>query len=79
MPAPQELGIWPENWQAFRVFYRLRTQWASGMGGAIGLRYETLPFALRLEQVARADWPEVTDGLQIMEHETLRLLAEKKG
>lgn len=60
------------------MFYRLRTQWQAGMGGAIGLRYETLGFALELEGVPRADWPETTDGVQLMEAETLRLWAEKK-
>ena len=55
----------------------MRTQWAAGMGGAIGLRYEVLGFTLELEQVPRADWPEVTDGVQIMEAETLRLWAEQ--
>lgn len=73
-----QLGIWPENWAAFRVFYRLRTQWAVGMGGAIGLRMEPMPFAMQLEQVPQEDWTEVADGVQIMEHETLRLWREKR-
>lgn len=60
------------------MFYRLRTQWATGMAGAIGLRLESMPFALQLERVATEDWPEVTDGVQIMEHETLRLWREKR-
>lgn len=60
------------------MFYRLRTQWAVGMGGAIGLRMESMPFALQLEQVPQEDWADVTDGVQIMEHETLRLWREKR-
>jgi hypothetical protein len=77
LTVPQ-LGIWPDNWAAFRVFYRIRTQWAVGMSGAIGLRMEAMPFALQLEQVSAEDWPDVTDGVQIMEHETLRLWREKR-
>lgn len=57
----------------------MRTQWAAGMGGAVGLRYEVLGFMLDLEQVPREDWPEVTTGVQVMEAETLRLWAEQRG
>jgi hypothetical protein len=74
----QALGIWPDNWPAFRVFHRLRTQWTVGMSGAIGLRLEGLPFALQVEQVPAEDWAEVTTDVQVMEHETLRLLREKR-
>lgn len=48
------------------------------MSGAIGLRMEAMPFALQLEQVPPEDWTEVMDGVQIMEHETLRLWREKR-
>lgn len=49
-----------------------------GVGGAIGLRMEPMPFAMQLEQVPKEDWTEVADGVQIMEHETLRLWREKR-
>jgi hypothetical protein len=78
--APIELDyldIWPENLFAFQVFYRLRTQWQVGMNGAVGLRLEAAPLALELEGVPRAQWPEVLDSVQAMEHETLRLWREK--
>ena len=48
------------------------------MSGAIGLRLEGLPFALQVEQVPAEDWAEVTTDVQVMEHETLRLLREKR-
>ena len=70
--------IWPDNWAAFRVFHRLRTQWTVGMGGAVGLRLESMPFAMQIEQVPAEDWNEVTTAVQIMETETLRLLRDKR-
>lgn len=63
---------------SFKVFYWLRTQWNVGMAGIVGLRMEAMSFALELEQVPRADWPDVVDGVQVMELETLRLWREKR-
>lgn len=77
-PTEQHQDIWPENVDAFRVFYRMRTQWNSGMNGPIGLRYEAAPLALRMEQVPPRMWPEVMDSLQLMESETLRIWREKR-
>jgi len=69
------LDIWPENWPAFCVFHRLRTQWNVGPGGVIGLRYESLPLALQIHGVPQEHWPDTLDAIQVMEHETLRLCA----
>lgn len=82
-PAPQHQDIWPENLHAFNVFYRLRTQWNKvfdGVGGTrlLSLRMECLPMAMELEAVPRHLWPEVADGVQAMEAETLRLWREKR-
>lgn len=73
--APAVLGIWPENWATFKVYYRMQTQWrVGGMGSVVGLDYATLAFFLTLEGVERQDWPEVTSGVQIMEYEAMRLM-----
>lgn len=48
------------------------------MSGAVGLRMEAMPLALRLEGVPRPDWPEVVDAVQVMEHETLRHWREQR-
>ena len=71
-PAPV-CGIWPDNWPAFRVFYRAMTQWQMGPSGAVGLRYEVLPFLLQLEGVPPSEWADVMTGVQVMEQETLWL------
>jgi hypothetical protein len=77
-PVPESLGIWPDNWAAFSVFRRMLTQVQTGsMGGVTGLRYEALPFVMRICQVPRADQPDVMDCVQIMERHMLKLLREK--
>lgn len=77
-PKPQHLDIYPENLEAFNVFFKLRTQWQIGMNGPVGLRYEALPLALELEGIPRTRWSQVTEGVQVMESETLRLMREKR-
>lgn len=77
-PKREHLDLWPENILAFRVFVRMRTQWAVGMSGAVGLRYEALPLAMELEEVPADQRAEVVDGVQVMEQETLRLAREKR-
>ena len=34
--------VWPENWSAFYLFSRLRTQWLSGFSGATGLNHPSV-------------------------------------
>ena len=74
----QHQDIWPENLHAFNVFYQLRTQWHSGMNGPVGLRYESLPMALKQSQVPEEQWLEVIESVQVMEIETLRIWREKR-
>lgn len=31
--------MWPENWEAVKMFCRLQTQWRTGPRGLIGLDY----------------------------------------
>lgn len=62
-----------------RVFRFLSTQWTVGFGGPTGLRYEVLPLALRINDVPRADWPDVIDGVRVLESEALRLWNEKRS
>lgn len=56
----------------------MRTQWNTGMNGPVGLRYESIPVALRQEQIPRDQWSDVIDGVQVMEQETLRIWREKR-
>lgn len=72
-----QIGVWPENWNAFRLFLRSSTQWrAAPHGGRMGLDY------LAVEWVAQRLGIEV-DGptfeqLQAMELEALAVWAEER-
>jgi hypothetical protein len=76
--SPQHQDIYPDNLEAFNVFYRIKTQWNVGMNGPVGLRMEAMPLALEIEGIPRHRWPEVVTGVQVMESETLRILRERR-
>ena len=40
---PEIIEIWDINWDAFRVFYAMFTQWRVGPGGYTGLDYSAIP------------------------------------
>lgn len=71
--------MWPENVAPFTVFRAMATQWSVGMSGPIGLRMEALAFVLEVQEVPKADWPEVTQAVQVLERETLRLWRKQSG
>ena len=69
MPEDVEVTveIWEDLFPSFAVFEALRTQWRVGAAGAVGLDYGVLPFMLEMHDVDRADWPEITADLRLME------------
>jgi len=68
---PEDFGIWPENWPAFRVFLAMATQWRyAGMSGVpTGLDYAALPMVLRSLRLKPG--ADMLDRLRIMEAEAL--------
>lgn len=80
-PLPEDAAfrVWPENWEAVRMFIVLATQWSVGMNGPTGLRYESLPMVLRMRQVPRAEWSGLFDQVRVMEAEALKYFAEQRG
>jgi hypothetical protein len=70
--APEaSIDVWPENFEAVRLFIAMGTQWNVGMSGAIGLRYEALPAVMRLSGIPSAERRAAFDGLRIMERAAL--------
>lgn len=79
-PAPEPVTCWPDNEPALAVFMAMNTQWASGPGGATGLRYEALPEVWQRVGIrGRRARDEAFVGLQVMEAEALAWLREKRG
>jgi ribosomal protein S18 acetylase RimI-like enzyme len=43
--------VFPENWRAIALFRRASTQWIVGVGGAVGLNYQSLSFLFKIYKV----------------------------
>lgn len=74
--APDEIEIWPENWDAAHAFARLSTQWRSSMGGPTGLDYASVINYLGERFRSRKKRNELFDQIQIMEVEALDVMRE---
>lgn len=66
-----DVGIWPENWQAWEVFAAMATQWrvSVGMSGAIhhGLDYAALPVVEQRVGVKKRQRADTFARLRVME------------
>lgn len=64
--------VYPENWQALRVFLAMQTQWRIGRFGVVGLDYAVLPLVERQIGVRRSKRRDVFAAVQVLEGEVLR-------
>ena len=72
----EEVEVWPDNWQAFRLFNALGTQWRTGPVGATGLDYSVIREVSILIGIKKRQIPEIFPYLQIMEAEALAVMAD---
>lgn len=72
--------LWPCNLPTFYLWQRIQTQWrVGGMGERTGLDYDSvIGYMRKVARIKRRDFEEVFSGIQTMEEETLRVLAEKR-
>lgn len=83
--APAEpdptFGVWPENWDAVRVFLAMGTQWRfAGMAGVpSGLDYAALPMVLRCLRLRPNE--TLFEQLRVMEAGALEVFSDhaRKG
>jgi hypothetical protein len=82
-PVNHDFHVWEDNWEVVCVFIDLATQWQviSGMGGVAyqGVNYLALEAVLRLRQIEPVLWPDLFQGIRIMERAALPLLNESKS
>lgn len=74
---PPDFEVWPQNWDAFRLFAAAGTQWErAGMAGVrVGLKYEILDFvAAKIGVDLRGD---VFERLRAAESAALEYWSEK--
>lgn len=72
------LDVLPDNWQTFRLFNALSTQWRTGPGGVTGLDYTVIREVASLIGIKKRQIPELFPDLQVMEAEALAVMAEAK-
>jgi hypothetical protein len=77
MDEPQEIGCWPDNWQALQVFRSMSTQWTVAYGGYVGLRYEALQPVFEACGIKKKARAEMFHSLRIMENEALSVINER--
>lgn len=59
--------MWPENWPAFSVFVRVRTQWRTGPRGVIGLDYGVIYRELDRMHLGPDRYDQLMDDLRVLE------------
>ena len=69
--------IWEENWEAFSVFARMKTQWRySAAGTPTGLDYLLFDKLCERMGVAEEDIGETLDKLQVLEEAAIDKMLE---
>ena len=68
--------VWPENWDAWTLFRRMRTQWRTGPNGAVGLDHNIL--FKRLDRMGLSDdeYDQLDDDICLMELAALIAMQE---
>ncbi|MNZ71652.1 hypothetical protein D3C78_900180 [compost metagenome] len=74
----EEIEVWEECWPAFLLFESMSTQWRVGMGGAIGLDYQTIPIVSKYIGLEHDMKQDVFQDLRIMENTALKIMSESK-
>jgi hypothetical protein len=75
----KEVELWPESWVSFILFESISTQWRVGMGGAIGLDYQTIPLAAKYLEINDEEMPYVFRDVRIMEGAVLKQMADERA
>lgn len=71
-----EIEVWPENEAAFGLFFRLRTQWRTGMAGPTGLDHTAIWSHIDHMRLSDDEANELFEDVLTMEHEALETIAE---
>ncbi|MDX9668763.1 DUF1799 domain-containing protein [Pseudomonas sp. P8_250] len=74
----QEVEVWPDSWAGFMLFEAMSTQWKVGMGGAIGMDYQSLPVVAKYMEVPDELMPLAFNDIRVMESEVLKKMNEGK-
>lgn len=77
------MPVFPDNWQSFRVFTAMRTQWryVSGMAGTIatGLDYSALAEVWKRTKTPKKDRDFIFSDLVVMEAAAMEIMNEVRN
>lgn len=59
--------MWPENWEAIRLFRDFSTQWRVGMNGPVGLDYNPIQHELDRRSLSAEQYDELMNAIRIIE------------
>lgn len=74
--SEEYVEIWQDNFDSFRLFKSMTTQWRTGMSGITGLDYNCLPWLMKIHGIPESE--RIFNDLQIMEGEALKLMNKSK-
>ncbi|WP_339406573.1 DUF1799 domain-containing protein [Pseudomonas helleri] len=69
--------VWPDNWQAFRLFEAMSTQWRMGACGATGLDYTAIYNTASLLNISKKHTLKLFPDLRVMEAEAMLVMSEQ--
>lgn len=72
----EEAEVWPENWQVFRLFSMMQSQWDVGMNGPAGLKYQVLFDLMDRLRLDGDEWWGAFDDIRAMEAAALKAMRQ---
>jgi len=72
------IEVWPDNWQARRVFDAIATQWRLGMGGPTGLDYNVLYHKMDRMHLSGTEYDDLEAEIRVMEDAALTYMRRKQ-
>ena len=70
------IEIWQDNFDAFKLFRAMSTQWRTSMNGIIGLDYNCMQWVMKINNITESE--TIFNDIQIMENEALRIMHKTK-
>jgi len=75
----EKYEVWPDNWPALCLFMNCNTQWNVGEAGAVGLKYEVLPFLMKCYGVKKKDRADMLTDIKTCERTALDCWSKQRG
>nr|WP_240933279.1 DUF1799 domain-containing protein [Diaphorobacter sp. HDW4B] len=76
--ADEGVEVWPENEQAFQLFFALRRQWRVSDGVAFGIDHNVLFARVQRLNLSDDDARQLEDDVVEMESEALAVMNEER-